>query len=245
MATASSRTYAAVSAGEGQAAVALLDAPSGIALIAVTGQVVYANRRLGKILGYSRDELGTKRLHDLAHPDDVSDDVKMMERLFSGETGRVTLERRYLHKNGSEVWARLTVGAVGRAPGQARCAMAIVDPIPAPVGVASTPAALEHLGIFVYLDRLAVTCEGQPVTATPREVLLLRYFIQHRGEMLSRDQLLTNVWGDTFTGGSRTVDVHVSRLRQKLPPLATTLVTIGNVGYTLIDEPRRAVRRGG
>ena len=55
--------------------------------------------------------------------------------------------------------------------------------------------------------------------------------------MLSRDLLLTDVWGYQYTGGTRTVDVHVRRLREKIPLLATALTTIKQFGYKLDDPP--------
>ena len=53
--------------------------------------------------------------------------------------------------------------------------------------------------------------------------------------MLSRDRLLADVWGYNYTGGTRTVDVHVRRLREKLPILIDALVTVTQFGYKLVD----------
>ena len=71
------------------------------------------------------------------------------------------------------------------------------------------------------------------MTLTAKEFLLLEYLLQHRGRVLSRDLLLTDVWGYRYTGGTRTVDVHVRRLREKLPVLADALVTVKQFGYKL------------
>jgi two-component system, OmpR family, alkaline phosphatase synthesis response regulator PhoP len=84
-------------------------------------------------------------------------------------------------------------------------------------------------------DRHVVTEEGRPVTLTAKEFLLLEYLVRHRGRVLSRDVLLTDVWGYRYTGGTRTVDVHVRRLREKLPFLADALVTVKQFGYKLAD----------
>ncbi len=73
------------------------------------------------------------------------------------------------------------------------------------------------------------------MTLTAKEFLLLEYLLEHRGRVLSRDVLLTDVWGYRYTGGTRTVDVHVRRLREKLPLLAEALVTIKQFGYMLVD----------
>ena len=75
------------------------------------------------------------------------------------------------------------------------------------------------------------------VTLTAKEFLLLEYLLQHRGRVLSRDILLEQVWGYRYTGGTRTVDVHVRRLREKLPLLTEALVTVKQFGYKLVDLP--------
>ena len=61
--------------------------------------------------------------------------------------------------------------------------------------------------------------------------------MQHRGRVLSRDVLLSDVWGYHYTGGTRTVDVHIRRLREKLPALAEAIVTVKQFGYKLEDRP--------
>ncbi|MGE3177300.1 MAG: response regulator transcription factor, partial [Vicinamibacterales bacterium] len=68
-------------------------------------------------------------------------------------------------------------------------------------------------------DRLTVTDQGAPVSLTGRELLVLRHLLLRRGRVISRAQILDAVWEPGFEGGERTVDVHVSRLRRKLPSL--------------------------
>ena len=89
----------------------------------------------------------------------------------------------------------------------------------------------------VVMDRSThtVTDAGREVTLTAKEFMLLQYLLQHRGRVLSRDRLLADVWGYRYTGGTRTVDVHVRRLREKLPPLVHSLVTVKQFGYKLVD----------
>jgi DNA-binding response OmpR family regulator len=94
--------------------------------------------------------------------------------------------------------------------------------------------------IVVDADRHTVVVDGAVATLTAKEFLLLSYLLAHRGRVLSRDTLLTDVWGYTYTGGTRTVDVHVRRLREKLPPLTDALVTIKQFGYKLLDPPPAA-----
>jgi DNA-binding response OmpR family regulator len=89
--------------------------------------------------------------------------------------------------------------------------------------------------IVIDRDRHVVTDGGREVTLTAKEFLLLEYFIHHRGRVLSRDRLLSEVWGYHYTGGTRTVDVHVRRLREKIPLLIEALVTVKQFGYKLAD----------
>jgi DNA-binding response OmpR family regulator len=92
--------------------------------------------------------------------------------------------------------------------------------------------------IAVDSDRHTVSLKGKSVTLTAKEFLLLEYLLKHKGRVLSRDVLLTDVWGYRYTGGTRTVDVHVRRLREKLPVLGDALVTVKQFGYKLLDEPQ-------
>jgi DNA-binding response OmpR family regulator len=85
------------------------------------------------------------------------------------------------------------------------------------------------------LERHAVTVAGEPVRLTAKEFTLLRYLIERRGRVLSRDRLLADVWGYEYAGGTRTVDVHISRLREKLPPLQEKLQSVRQFGYQLVD----------
>ena len=89
--------------------------------------------------------------------------------------------------------------------------------------------------ITVDIDRHTVTDAGEPVRLTAKEFLLLQYFLEHRGRVLSRDRLLSDVWDYQYPGATRTVDVHVRRLREKLPFLEQALVTVQQFGYKLID----------
>ena len=82
-------------------------------------------------------------------------------------------------------------------------------------------------------DRLTVTESDRPVILTAREVMLLRYLLERPGRIVTRQQLLADVWAYSYTGDDRTVDVHISRLRRKLPSLRGQLTAIRNIGYRL------------
>jgi DNA-binding response OmpR family regulator len=99
------------------------------------------------------------------------------------------------------------------------------------------PAVLRYGPVTMDVDQHVVQDEGREIRLTAKEFLLLRYLIEHRGRVLSRDRLLTDVWGYQYTGGTRTVDVHVRRLREKLPILETALATVKQFGYKLEDSP--------
>jgi DNA-binding response OmpR family regulator len=90
--------------------------------------------------------------------------------------------------------------------------------------------------LVMDLSRHTVLDEGREVKLTAKEFLLLQYLMQHRGRVLSRDLLLGDVWGYRYTGGTRTVDVHVRRLREKLPILVDALVTVKQFGYKLEEQ---------
>ena len=94
---------------------------------------------------------------------------------------------------------------------------------------------LTYDAVTIDLERHTVMTEGEEVRLTAKEFLLLQYFVQHQGRVLSRDLLLSDVWGYRYTGGTRTVDVHVRRLREKLPALADAIVTIKQFGYKLSE----------
>jgi DNA-binding response OmpR family regulator len=108
---------------------------------------------------------------------------------------------------------------------------------------AARPAApssvLEYGSLSLDPDRHLVLSDGAEVKLTAKEFLLLQYLIQHRGRVLSRDLLLTDVWGYQYTGGTRTVDVHIRRLREKLPLLSAAIETVKQFGYKLAEPAGR------
>jgi DNA-binding response OmpR family regulator len=98
-------------------------------------------------------------------------------------------------------------------------------------------ATMAYGPIVMDTAQHTVTSGGEPVALTAKEFLLLQFLLRNRGRVLSRDLLLTDVWGYKYTGGTRTVDVHVRRLREKLPLLEDALVTVKQFGYRLLDTP--------
>jgi len=78
---------------------------------------------------------------------------------------------------------------------------------------------------------------GDDIFLTYKEFELLRFLMTHRGRVFSRDALLRHVWGEEYLGGTRTVDVHIRRLRAKIGPQFDDLIqTVRNVGYKMIQS---------
>jgi two-component system alkaline phosphatase synthesis response regulator PhoP len=98
-------------------------------------------------------------------------------------------------------------------------------------------APLQYGSLTVDRTRHRVLNSGREVVLTAKEFLLLEYFLRHCGRVVSRERLLTDVWGYRYVGGTRTVDVHVRRLRKKLPALCDALATVHQFGYKLLERP--------
>ena len=92
---------------------------------------------------------------------------------------------------------------------------------------------LRNGGLVVDLDAHTVTVDGARVALTYKEFELLRLFLSHPGMAFTRDQLFQEVWGMDFCGETRTVDMHIRTLRQKLGPYGRRIETVRNVGYRM------------
>jgi two-component system, OmpR family, alkaline phosphatase synthesis response regulator PhoP len=97
---------------------------------------------------------------------------------------------------------------------------------------------IKHGDLEIDVGRREVLVSGTEVQLAPKEFDLLWELLDHRGLVLTRDQLLERVWGYTFAGDTRTVDVHVRQLRRKLGE-ASPIVTVWGVGYK-VASPRDA-----
>jgi len=104
----------------------------------------------------------------------------------------------------------------------------------APIRPAAQSGGFDFGSVHVDLVGTEAAREGKPVNLSAREFQLLRYFIEHRGATLSRDELLKQVWGYSADMYTRTVDVHVASLRQKLeddPKQPKFILTVQGLGY--------------
>lgn len=118
--------------------------------------------------------------------------------------------------------------------------MELVSRVRALLRRAAKPASEDKLftagSLAVDVKRRAVTVDGEPVILTYKEFELLCYLLENRGVVLSRDQILTKIWDYNYSGETRTVDVHIRTLRQKLGGAGALIETVRGVGYRLAQD---------
>ena len=99
------------------------------------------------------------------------------------------------------------------------------------------PKQVQHLlktgELIVNLDEHTVTADGERVSLTYKEFELLRLFLAHPGRVFTREQLMERVWGSEYLGETRTIDMHIRTLRQKLGRYGEWIETVRGVGYRL------------
>ncbi len=100
----------------------------------------------------------------------------------------------------------------------------------------SSPEKYTAGEIELYPDRHQVLVEGKEVTLTHKEFELLSVLIQQPGIVFTREKLLNQIWGYTFEAESRTVDVHIRTLRQKLGPCGSYIETVRGTGYRIREN---------
>ncbi len=97
---------------------------------------------------------------------------------------------------------------------------------------AAQPRQVESFGgLSVDFSARVVTVDGQRVELSPKEYELLSYLVQNKGLALTREMILTHVWGYDFYGDDRTLDTHIKLLRRRLGPYSGRIVTLRGVGY--------------
>ena len=94
-----------------------------------------------------------------------------------------------------------------------------------------TGSKIHASGVVIDEASYSAKVHGRPLDLTFKEFELLRFFATHPSRVFTREQLLSEVWGYDYFGGTRTVDVHVRRLRAKLGDLESLIGTVRNVGY--------------
>ena len=87
--------------------------------------------------------------------------------------------------------------------------------------------------LFLNPDKHIIQVDGRDVTLTLKEFQLLCYLIKNRGKVMTRDQILQEIWGYEFDGENRTVDVHIRTLRSKLGKAGDLVETVRGIGYRI------------
>jgi len=95
------------------------------------------------------------------------------------------------------------------------------------------PSRLVYGDIVLDVDRHTVTAGGKNINLTHKEFQLLRYLLINTGIVLTREKIMETIWGFDFEGESRTVDVHIKTLRQKLGESGNQIATVRGVGYKM------------
>jgi DNA-binding response OmpR family regulator len=103
-------------------------------------------------------------------------------------------------------------------------------------GIAAAPAPVQTSGVTIDEASYSAKVAGKPMDLTYKEFQLLHFFATHPSRVFTREQLLSEVWGYDYFGGTRTVDVHVRRLRAKLGDMEQLIGTVRNVGYRFNAE---------
>jgi DNA-binding response OmpR family regulator len=88
----------------------------------------------------------------------------------------------------------------------------------------------------IDFDDMRVVCDGENARLTRKEFALLEYLVKNSGRVATRQQLLDNVWGYSYFGDTRTLDVHIRRLRQKMNECGTCVETVVGVGYRFVGS---------
>jgi PAS domain S-box-containing protein len=123
------RTEEALRETENQLRIVFSESVLGIALVGADGRPVLTNAALQKTLGYTGEELSRMPFQDFTHPDDRAKDMELYEQLIQGARKSYQMEKRFIRKDGQEVWARLSVSAARGAAGRAEFAIGMVEDI--------------------------------------------------------------------------------------------------------------------
>ena len=125
----------------------------------------------------------------------------------------------------------IVLDSAGPAEVEARIRLSVARAVPEQD---DAPSEIRAAGVVIDEASYTARVNGAPLNLTFKEFELLKYLAQHPGRVFTRQQLLTEVWGYDYYGGTRTVDVHVRRLRAKLGADHENLIsTVRNVGYRL------------
>lgn len=102
-------------------------------------------------------------------------------------------------------------------------------------GAEDEKSTLNACGISMNTAEHTVSADGKRITLTYKEYELLKLFLSHMGTAFTREQLMERVWGTDYMGETRTIDMHIRTLRQKLGKCGESIKTVRNVGYRMED----------
>ncbi len=100
----------------------------------------------------------------------------------------------------------------------------------------STNEVITENNLSINNDTREVTVSGEIISLTFKEYELLKYLVQNKHRVISRDEILNKIWGYEYTGETRTVDIHIRSLRQKLGTVGNCIVTVRGMGYRFNSE---------
>ena len=100
-------------------------------------------------------------------------------------------------------------------------------------GLWEKKSRIEAYDIVIYPDKLQVYVSGEEVRLAPKEYAMLKYFMEHRGMLITRDDLLVRLWGYDYEGSDRVVDNHIKKLRQALGEPGKKIKTVFANGYRM------------
>ncbi|WP_170285877.1 PAS domain S-box protein [Propionivibrio limicola] len=144
----------------------------GIAHVAPDGRWLRVNKKLCEILGYSQQELLAQKFADITHPGDIETSLALVQRMLAGETPTLVAEKRYIHKNGSTIYANLTVALTRKADGSPDYFITVIEDISerkrTEAALQAMHAEMEHLTRFQVANQTAAAFAhelNQPLNA--------------------------------------------------------------------------------
>jgi len=179
-------------------------------------------------------------------------DLIMLDRMLPGEGGMAICEKIrtvlgiesipiiIISNNSDEISNRITALDVGAddyitTPVDIKELLARINALLRRTGQSMATHVLKSNGIELNIDRWTASVQGEDVMLTSKEFGLLRELLEAKGRVLTREALLHKIWGHEkeLDISTRTVDIHLSRLRRKLGPASNQILTIRNVGYRM------------
>ena len=168
----------------------------GIALVAPDGRWLRVNQRLCDITGYSREELLQRSFQDITPPDDMEADMEHVRRLLAGEAETYSMEKRYIRRNGTEVWVMLTVRLIRKHSAEPDYFISVIEDITA--RKQAEAALARHTEELTTLNKSMVGREGR--------VIELKKEVNALAAELGREAPYPPVWEDPVAADGKTTD---------------------------------------